>query len=392
MDTADNKSEIEKITAIDKIQWLAVVAGDWRLSRAELAICCNIANRANEQGIAWPSFNRIAEDVGVSRRAVALAMKSILSRGIVRQHQKGSSVKSTRYSLNLAYEIPQGRRKPRRKLKLESAQGGELQCTTELQCGGELQCTSESQCTSELQCADVVHCNAPGWGIAMHSNPSINRLREPIEGGMIANAEPAPAVPPRGGRSLGTGGGEGRFAEFWEAVGRRVTVGESNELLAKLVDGGEDYSAIVDGARRWAKYNQATNAKRLATPLKWLQRGKWQDGWQVPDRKPKAKPAKFKSYEAFRDVFQAQANIACELDEALLEHAGAGTFRPDEPAFDDYCDQCREAFLTHGRAGCFDHLCSEGQELMVASNKAEKALDAIEEQAPPDWVERYNDE
>jgi hypothetical protein len=72
-----------------------------------------------------------------------------------------------------------------------------------------------------------------------------------------------------------------QFPEFWEAIGRRATVAESEQAIREFLSGGIEYDKIVAGGRRWAAYNVATGGRRRATPLQWLQKEKWRDDWTL---------------------------------------------------------------------------------------------------------------
>jgi hypothetical protein len=80
----------------------------------------------------------------------------------------------------------------------------------------------------------------------------------------------------------------GRYDEFWEALGKRSTVYESEQLITEFIADGVDYADIVDGAKRWRAYNDVTGGRHAASPLKWLQKHKWEDGWVPPTKKEKA--------------------------------------------------------------------------------------------------------
>jgi hypothetical protein len=85
-----------------------------------------------------------------------------------------------------------------------------------------------------------------------------------------------------------------RYGEFWLALGKRLTVFESEQLITEFISDGVDYADIVDGAKKWRAYNDLTGGRHAASPLKWLQKHKWLDEWVLTTIKKRCQNKKQK--------------------------------------------------------------------------------------------------
>ena len=72
-------------------------AWEQKVSRAEKIVLVNLADRANEQGQCWPSFQRIADDCGLDRRTVIRAVANLAKRRLVSKKKRRNT--STQYVL-----------------------------------------------------------------------------------------------------------------------------------------------------------------------------------------------------------------------------------------------------------------------------------------------------
>lgn len=58
-----------------------------------------LVDRANKDGVAWPSQIRIAADLGIARSTVQEALPKLVEVGAVHKHEPGRSGRSTRYRI-----------------------------------------------------------------------------------------------------------------------------------------------------------------------------------------------------------------------------------------------------------------------------------------------------
>ncbi|MFT4282521.1 helix-turn-helix domain-containing protein [Microbacterium sp.] len=56
-----------------------------------------LVDRADSDGISWPSQLRLAADLGIARSTVQLALGRLLEVGAIVEHEPGRSGRSTRY-------------------------------------------------------------------------------------------------------------------------------------------------------------------------------------------------------------------------------------------------------------------------------------------------------
>lgn len=241
---------------VQKLKFLAQGAKVPAMSRAELAVLIVLADMANSNtGIAWPSFATLAERAGVSGRHAKTAIKNLIARGFIEVTEQGNRIKSNRYKINLR------------------AGGSDLGNTTQ---PSDLQSTrvvNSSVRGSDVECPDVVIPSSPESIHPSEHKASEGWDRSQADGG-APNASPSRARQPDPRKD--------QFPEFWEAIGHRATVSESEQAIREFLCEGTEYDEIVDGGRRWAAYNTATGGRRKASPVQWLLKEKWRDDWTVP--------------------------------------------------------------------------------------------------------------
>ena len=279
----DNSPQLTTYGAVVKLQWLRAIAGRSDLSRATLAACCLIADMADaKSGICWPSYNTIAAAIGNTPRGTKKAIVQAIEAGLITIAEHGNRVRSNRYRINL------------------EVIGGELQDTTS---GGEPQDTrvvNASSSCSERQRPYVVNPSSPE-SIHLSEQQAKDRMERSQADGDSQSLRPErPTLANQ----------PGRFDEFWQALGKRATVFESEQLLAELIADGVDYADILAGATRWSAYNKATGGRRAASPLKWLQKHKWVDGWTLPTSKAtKSSKGTSKSSKALEPTFLEDGSV-----------------------------------------------------------------------------------
>ena len=248
-DQSKNRSgpEPNPFGPVQKLKFLAQGAKAPAMSRAELAVLIVLADMANSStGIAWPSFATLAERAGVSGRHAKTAIKNLIARGFIEVTEQGNRIRSNRYKINL------------------SAGGSDLGNTTQ---PSDLQSTrvvNSSVRGSDLECPDVVIPSSPESIHPSEHKASEGWDRSQADGG-APNASPLGASRARQPDSR-----KDQFPEFWEAIGHRATVAESEQAIREFLSEGTEYDEIVDGGRRWAAYNTATGGRRKARPVQWL--------------------------------------------------------------------------------------------------------------------------
>lgn len=67
------------------------------LSMHEGWVLVALVDRADREGIAWPSQLRLAADLGIARSTVQLALARLVEAGAIVEHEPGRPGRSTRY-------------------------------------------------------------------------------------------------------------------------------------------------------------------------------------------------------------------------------------------------------------------------------------------------------
>jgi hypothetical protein len=312
-----------KYGPVAKLAFAAKVARIAKISRAEQAIVLVLADMADaKSGIAWPSFNTLAKRTSISSRHAKRAIKKLENYGLITIVEAGTRVRSNRYRINMdavPSDIP------------DTTEGGDMPITTVV--------TSEYM-SGDMVGLDVVTVMSPESIHSSEHQASDEWERSQAEGG----APCAPALRPSLARQPLTAGD--LFPEFWEAVGRRTTVAESEQLLRELIAVGVAYQDILDGARRWTKYNEATGGKKKATPARWLQLEKWRDDWTPPAKSAKIEKSeerKLNPEDAYFRLVMKWARIDSEnkrTEWAADQHAGS----KDSISGVIRCQPCSEVF------------------------------------------------
>ena len=254
---------------VAKLQWLAALASSGKsLSRLELAVCVILADMANSKtGVSWPSFNRLATRAGSSARGAKMAVRKLVEQGIVEIVHPGSRTRSNRYRIRIEIlrEVHQTVRRSEDGFTTPRSEGGFTRVVKSNVEGG------------EAGMPDVVNPASPESVYESERKRRNEIDRSQAEGGALALGPGGPSL------ARQPNGVQLRYPEFWEAVGRRVTVFESEVLIDGLLNGKEvEYAAIVEGAKRWRRYSELVKSKRVLKPLKWLEQRKWQDDWEPP--------------------------------------------------------------------------------------------------------------
>lgn len=372
---------------VAKLRWLSAVASNNPpLSRLELAVCVVLADMAKaDSGISWPSFSHIAKRTGASSRGVKYAVRKLVGLGLVELVQPGNRVRSNRY--RIAFRGHPG--------FAASFLGSEEAITT---------LGSESSFTTvvkggvkggEEQQQEVVNPVAHESIYQSERKRRIEVDRSQAEGDALT-------LRPGGPSLARQPDDEGlRYPEFWEALGRRVTVHEAEVLLRELEDAGESITAIVAGAERWAKYNAATGGKRAVSPAKWLEKRKWLDDWALP-----AKVAKGDGKTA-----TGESETAADIEAVNMAYMAWSTARlTAEKAYNELesalhihlrdCPTCQDAIDERDP----ESICFEAEALKAKSKEARSLYKIWRQNNPephrtlerdlrrgPEWVKKRNE-
>jgi hypothetical protein len=242
---------------VEKIRWLACASALRKLSRVELALLTVLADMINSAtGQAWPSYATLAARTGSTVRHAKRAVKNLAINDLVVIVEHGNRVRSNRYTLNREY--------------FSALLGSDPQTTTVVapvsSCGG-------------VEVPDVVTHRPPE---SIHE--SEHKANDEMDGSQ-ADGGAAPFRP------VGASGAprQDGYGEFWDAMGRRTSVADAEQLIREAMAEGVQYQDIVDGAYRYREYCIDTgNPPRLPAD-KWLQKQKWLDDWKLIKSQPKAK-------------------------------------------------------------------------------------------------------
>lgn len=85
----------------NKLEWLAVVACDARLPNSATRIAVLLATKFLNRKLqkAWPSMNRIADELGMSRQGAQKSVSSLIDHGYLEREIGGGRRKSNQYRI-----------------------------------------------------------------------------------------------------------------------------------------------------------------------------------------------------------------------------------------------------------------------------------------------------
>lgn len=244
---------------VAKLKWLAMAAGDGSLSRTELAVLIVLADMMNTTtGLAWPSFNTLAERTGRTRRHLPRAISNLTKRGQVVIVTPGDRVKSNRYTMNMGY--------------YSEGIGSDAHVTT---------LVTPMSAGSDMEVPNVVTPMSPE---SIHS--SEHQAKDEMNRSQ-AEAGTAARRPVGASASAGRRGGE-RFPEFWSLWPKRTSVAATEDAIDEAMEDGAAYADILAGAERFIDYCDATGKPPQMQPSAFVRLHKYLDGWEPPA--PRAQP------------------------------------------------------------------------------------------------------
>lgn len=303
---------------VEKVRLLALAASMADLTRSELATLNVLADMINAgTGQAWPSFNTLAARTGITPRSAKRAIRQLSERKppLVILARPGNRVRSNRYELNRAYFA-----------ELDALGGSDARDTTVV-----TRVSSSGDVEGPKVVTHVSHKSIP---------ESEHKAKD--EGNRSGTDG---AAPDRPRRPPGLPQGGDRFPEFWEAMGgRRTTVADAEQLLTEALEAGTDYQEVIEGAKRYKSYCDATSGKMKSTAAAWLKREAWRDGWELPTKRTISKPSSEKrratkerqEWDAMWEMYKRQIDESEVKNEKASEELQAhlreclGCFSSDE--------------------------------------------------------------
>lgn len=277
---------------VRKIQWLCGAAGRPDLSRAELAVLIVLADHINtETGKAWPAFSTIAAVSSVTVRTAKRAVRRLTDMELIQIAEHGGPGRSNRYRLNWG---------------LFEQDGNGVMCDT----------TQDGMVTPVAAYGDTRGPNIVSPMSPYPINPSEQEAKDEIEGSQAKGV----AAPLRSG-ACGLPPVKDGYVAFWDAWGRRVTVAETERLIASKVEDGAALADIIAGVVRFRKYCADTGKPPRIKPAAFVHGEKWRDDWQLYPAEPakaktcaRKKPTKTKKATKARRVKNPWQDNPAHLD------------------------------------------------------------------------------
>lgn len=237
---------------VRKIQWLCGAAGWPELSRAELATLVVLADHINtETGKAWPAFSRIASMASITVRTAKRAVSRLIAMDLIQIAEHGGPGRSNRYRLNWDLFGQDGHG-----VTHDTIQGAMV---TAMAAHGD---THSPNMVSPMSPDPI--------------NPSEQEAKDEIEGSQAEGV----AAPLRL-EACGLPPAKDRYAAFWDAWGRRVTVADTERLIAAKIEEGAALADIIAGVVRFRKYCSDTGKPPRMKPAAFVHGEKWRDDWQL---------------------------------------------------------------------------------------------------------------
>ena len=221
-----------------------------------------LADRAGDNGICWPSIDRIAEDACVSDRCVIENVKKLAALGFIYVHKNavaekelGIIKKGGRHNVYVVRvgEYPLGK------------------------CGVNIDQVNEVHDIGERGSCDMVN--------HIHPNLSIEPIKEPITSSAIASAEElfnqSKKDPVRTGKDVARRDEFSYtedFTAFWTAYPRHVGKGKAFAEW-KRIKGRPPVEEIIQAVRKQQRSEQWTKdgGQFIPHPSTWLHQRRWED-------------------------------------------------------------------------------------------------------------------
>ncbi|CAN6133913.1 Helix-turn-helix domain containing protein [Methylophilaceae bacterium] len=318
---------------VRKLQLLHVFAKHQKISGKEWAVIVVIADMSDAtNGTAWPSFKYLAGEANTSERNIASVIKNLRAKGILKVPKPGNRYRSNTYQLN--YDL-----------------------LTELSIS-----TEENNSTLLINSSistDEIGSEVLMEGAVKSIYQSEHEAMDKIDRELDTDTSPSR---PLGASGLHLENSSLIYPEFWDAIGNGTNRYESELIIRDLINEGVNYADILDGARRYRAYNDATKAKRRATTKSWLTKRLWLEPWEIKFREPtkvgnavdkknpvqegKKKPKRKKNpaYVDWKRKFTELYEWRSELIPPVIRHTGSKSV-PE-------CDKCHTYFFNKVGTPC----------------------------------------
>lgn len=296
--------------AHERIDWLCDVFMDSGLQTPTVAVfAADLIKHTNSQtGEAYPSISRIAKEYGMAREAISRGVKRLLEAKKIEVVLRPG--RSTIYKLLLPV----------------TGQSQQAPVTTQSQVSSEPVTVQSHPCDCTVTPPVTVQLHEP-----LSETGTIPVLRKDRGG-----TETLPGA-------VSAANGKDKYPDFWQAFPVRSTVADAEQMIAELVAASVPLHEIIEGARRYQKYNAATASKHRQSAKQWLARQAWRDDWTLPQ-----KATKKENITRLRGDFdlagsdrKALRDLSCRLEGKITGHLWGKGQEPE----DAYSDSARELAL-----------------------------------------------
>ncbi len=213
-----------------------------------------------ETGKAWPSFGRIAAIAATTVRTAKRAVSRLTAMDLIQIAEHGGPGRSNRYRLNWALFQQDG--------------------------DGDTHDTMQSGMVTPV--AAYGDTQGPNMVSPMSPDP-INPSEQEAEDEIDRSQAEGVAAPLRPSGACDLPPSKDGYAAFWDAWGRRVTVADTERLIASKVEEGVVLADVIAGVGRFRKYCNDTGKPPRMKPAAFVHGEKWRDDWQLYPAEP-AKP------------------------------------------------------------------------------------------------------
>lgn len=238
---ATDRVSTRTLSPVEKLKFLSSAISTKNLTRDQLAALVVIADMANgKTGDCWPSYSTVAKRAGISDTSNAgRAIRALVRKGLVIRAKPGTRTTATVYRLNAS--LVDKAEKPSTTLGQDRP---------------------KPKVSTDLTVRSALTHQSGKGSIYIIGQSESERPTDEIITRSIQRAE--------------------GYQAFFEAYGKHQQVAECEQLLDQHLAEGHNLDAIVEGAGRARRHAETTNTKRRLSPLKWLERKKWQEDWTVP--------------------------------------------------------------------------------------------------------------
>ena len=227
-------------TLLDQWKFALVMAADKRLSRGDLSVGFFLVDHINkEKGVAWPSYERLAECTNITRRSAFTSVQRLLGFKYFTKVSGGGRGHSNRYMAEIETVSP-------------TSPFIDKECSPLLN-------------NSVVDCQTTVSPTSPEptYTCGASSDAGIVVGSPPLRGASAGATAPA-----RGGAPEG-------FDDFWQMYPKKEGRKKAKEAFAEALRSGVSADLLRTKAAQYAEAKAGIDAKWLKTPGNWLQGECW---------------------------------------------------------------------------------------------------------------------